>query len=231
MSKVDTVAFVPARKGSKRLPNKNFMLVENIPLIRRTIDTLNASDVFKEIIVSTDAPNEAKELFASYSSVRVIPRNEILSSDDSTVNQVLLEYFERIQRELYICCVYPTNALLRANTIRTSYETFLRDSPTSLMGVSKFKFKVDKAMRMNDKNLLEPFNPSLVNRKTQDLDDYFISNGTFYWTTRTSLIHFKSVISNPLKGFLVEDDEVCDLDEPSDLKEFSMKFKFRSKSP
>ena len=230
MKNIGTVAFVPARRGSKRLPNKNFMLVENIPIIRRTVDTLVASGVFKEIIVSTDGPNEAEDLFVSYPSVTVIPRKEILSSDDSTVNQVLLEYFERTERELYICCVYPTSALLRESTIRSSYETFLRDVPTSLMGVSKFVFKVDKAMRMDDKGLLEPCNPTLVNRKTQDLDDYFVSNGTFYWTTRTSLINYKSVVSDPVKGFLVEADEVCDLDEPSDLKEFNMKFKFRSTS-
>lgn len=227
MKKIGVVAFVPARKGSKRLPNKNFMLIENIPIIYRTVNSLAASGVFNEIIVSTDAPDESRELFLSLPSVTVIPRNKQLSSDESTVNEVLLEYFERIEGERYICCVYPTSALLREETVRASYETFSRSAPISLMGVSKYKFKIDKAMRMNHGDFLEPLKPDRINKKTQDLDDHFVSNGTFYWTTKTSLIKFRSVVSNPVKGFLVEDDEVCDLDEPSDLKEFYIKFKFR----
>jgi hypothetical protein len=48
------LAVIPARAGSKRVPHKNVRAFHGVPLIARTIETVLASDVFQDVIVSTD---------------------------------------------------------------------------------------------------------------------------------------------------------------------------------
>ena len=50
-----TIAIIPARGGSKRLPGKNLMLLDRLPLIAHSILYAKAnSDSIDAIFVSTD---------------------------------------------------------------------------------------------------------------------------------------------------------------------------------
>ena len=59
------VALIPARSGSKRVKNKNINILEKHPLIAYTIQSALSSNIFNEIIVSTDSP-EIKEISEYY---------------------------------------------------------------------------------------------------------------------------------------------------------------------
>ena len=54
------IAIIPARSGSKRIPNKNIKLFRGIPIITRVIKKLSKSKIFDLIIVSTDSTKIAK---------------------------------------------------------------------------------------------------------------------------------------------------------------------------
>ena len=49
------IAIIPARGGSKRIPDKNIKLFKGVPIISRTIKELKKSNIFDLIIVSTDS--------------------------------------------------------------------------------------------------------------------------------------------------------------------------------
>ena len=49
-----TIAIIPARGGSKRIPRKNIRLFQGKPLLSIAIETALASHCFNKIIVSTD---------------------------------------------------------------------------------------------------------------------------------------------------------------------------------
>ena len=51
-----TIAILPARGGSKRIPAKNYREINGIPTICRTIEVLQKSQIFARIVVSTDHP-------------------------------------------------------------------------------------------------------------------------------------------------------------------------------
>ncbi|HAW8522725.1 TPA: acylneuraminate cytidylyltransferase, partial [Escherichia coli] len=49
------IAIIPARSGSKGLPNKNILMLLDRPLIAYTIEAAISSNIFDKIIVSTDS--------------------------------------------------------------------------------------------------------------------------------------------------------------------------------
>ena len=48
------IGFIPARGGSKRIPYKNMRLLGGKPLVAYTIEAARASDLFTDIVVSSD---------------------------------------------------------------------------------------------------------------------------------------------------------------------------------
>ena len=57
---MSNIALIPARSGSKRVPNKNIRILENDPLIAHTIKPAIESRLFSKVIVITDSEDYAK---------------------------------------------------------------------------------------------------------------------------------------------------------------------------
>jgi len=220
-------AVIPARGGSKRIPQKNFYVLHEKPLIRWVVETLQETQLFDTIFVTTDEVSRVKSIFSTGDSAvpQIVPRPPELATDESSVDEVLLQMFELHEEDCFICCVYPTNALLKSSTILKSHKTFIEDPTYGVMGVSRYRYKLEKALRVRriDKSLVPVF-PAKIRKKTQQLEDYVVSNGTFYWTSLFRMRDSGSLFSDRQKGYLVADFEVCDLDEPKDLYELETKF-------
>ena len=77
-----TVALIPARSGSKRVKNKNINILEEHPLIAYTIQSALSSNIFDEIIVSTDSV-EIKEISEYYGANVPFIRPEEYAEDTS----------------------------------------------------------------------------------------------------------------------------------------------------
>jgi CMP-N,N'-diacetyllegionaminic acid synthase len=75
------IAFIPARSGSKRIPNKNVRELGGHPLIAYTIRAAIESDVFAAVVVSTDSPEYAA--IARHYGATVLTRPAKLAADDS----------------------------------------------------------------------------------------------------------------------------------------------------
>ena len=75
-----TIAIIPARGGSKRLPNKNIKMLNGIPLIAHSINYARAnSNIIDEVYVTTD--NDAIKKVALNYGAKVIDRPKELSGD------------------------------------------------------------------------------------------------------------------------------------------------------
>ena len=84
------IAIIPARKGSKRIPNKNTKLFLGKPIIEYAIDNAIQSNLFNEVMVSTDDEDIAK--FAMKKGAKVpFMRSEENSDDFATTVDVLIE--------------------------------------------------------------------------------------------------------------------------------------------
>ncbi|EJB4141353.1 acylneuraminate cytidylyltransferase, partial [Escherichia coli] len=87
------IAIIPARSGSKGLPNKNILMLFDKPLIAYTIEAAIKSELFEKVIVSTDSC-EYKDIALRHGA-EVIMRDKSLASDTATSYMVVKDVLEK----------------------------------------------------------------------------------------------------------------------------------------
>ncbi|HKH74111.1 MAG TPA: acylneuraminate cytidylyltransferase family protein [Vicinamibacterales bacterium] len=122
-----TVAFIPARVGSKRVPGKNVRVLGGHPMIAYTIGPALDSKIFDAVIVSTDS-EEIAAIARHYGAEVPFLRPAALASDTSPD----IEWLEYTIGELsakgrdWDCfsLLRPTSPFRTADTIRRAWTTF-----------------------------------------------------------------------------------------------------------
>ena len=112
-------AIIPARGNSKRLPRKNILPWRGIPLIAHTIKNALSSDIFSQVIVSSE-DDEILNCAENYGAKTVIRRNS-LSQDTSTVVEVCIDVIDTCKQIDSFCCIYATAVKLKPKTIENSF--------------------------------------------------------------------------------------------------------------
>ena len=84
------IAIIPARKGSKRIKNKNIKLFNGKPIISFSIQAAIKSKIFDKIICSTDCDKIAK-IAIKYGAIVPFKRSKKYS-DDYTSTQSVIKY-------------------------------------------------------------------------------------------------------------------------------------------
>jgi len=99
INKLRSIAIIPARGGSKRLPRKNILPLRGIPLLTRVIRKIKQSSLFDEIIVST----EDKEItnIAKKENVLIHDRPNRLATDYASVTETCLEVLSKNQQNYF----------------------------------------------------------------------------------------------------------------------------------
>ena len=189
--KSKTIAIIPARGGSKRLPNKNILSFGGIPLLAHSI--LYAKDnthIIDEIYVSTD-DEKIKEIALEFGA-KVITRPQSISGDNeptiSSLQHVLLSVDEAIEN---VILLQPTNPLRTKNLLEDCYKKFIDLQSESLFTVSKNEQKLGKIID----NIFIPFNYE-IGQRSQDLEPLFYENGLLYITKAKSILEDKIITQN-----------------------------------
>lgn len=208
-----TIAIIPARGGSKRLPNKNIMSLGGIPLIAHSIlYAQKNSAIIDEIYVSTD--DEAIKKIAIDYGVRVIDRPESLSGDLEPTVSALKHVLESIEEEVgHVILLQATNPLRPRNLLAAAFEVYQKGNYDSLFTVSRNHQKLGKITNKT----FQPFNYE-IGQRSQDLEALYFENGLLY-ITKASLILQDSIISE--NAFPYEVNSIfanVDIDTQEDLE-------------
>ena len=89
------LAIIPARGGSKGIPNKNIQNVGGQPLIARTIESALKSDLLTRLIVSTDDKKIAQ--ISKSSGSEVMMRSAEISDDNASSEEALLDVLGKLK--------------------------------------------------------------------------------------------------------------------------------------
>ncbi|MBR1477143.1 MAG: cytidyltransferase [Lachnospiraceae bacterium] len=109
------VAVIPARAGSKGIPNKNIRIIGEHPLIYYAINNAKNSEYITDIIVSTDSPEV--ELVARQMGVEIRQRDKALCGDSITLDSVIYDAVKDIKDADYIITMQPTSPTLKVKTL------------------------------------------------------------------------------------------------------------------
>jgi len=141
---MSTIAIIPARGGSKRVPKKNIRDFQGMPLIAWSIRAAQHCDMIEEVFVSTD-DKTIGDIAISYGA-KVLWRPDSLSSDESSTFDVLKYiYYEQLLCNMDLMVVLqPTSPLREKNLISNGIKTLLNTNTDRIMEINKLKLFTGK---------------------------------------------------------------------------------------
>jgi len=200
---------IPARGGSKRIPNKNIKQLGGKPLICWTLDLIKSTSYDVDIIVSTDDIEIAK--IAQENNI-FVPwlRPEDLSTDTSSTVDVVLHSLNWYQLNKGsvdgILVLQPTSPFRSIIDIEKGLELFKINNFKTVIGVSKSVTHPAWCFSLANNGELEPVIDSIgLSLRSQDLKPVYEVNGSFYLISPKELISQKSFFSNSLIPLLIDD--------------------------
>ena len=192
-----TIAIIPARGGSKRLPNKNILSFGGIPLLAHSILYAKSNpEIIDEVFVSTD--DEAIKKVALAYGAKVIDRPEAISGDLEPTITTLQHAIKVIDFDVdNIVLLQPTNPLRPTNLLKECFEIYQYQKKDSLFTVSRNHHKLGKII--NDKFV--PFNYE-IGQRSQDLEPLYFENGLLYISKSKAILE-GTIISENAVPFIV----------------------------
>lgn len=183
------IAIIPARGNSKRLPNKNLLLLGDIPLLVHSILFAQRNpSIIDEIYVTTN--NAAIKKIALQFGAMVIDRPDALSGDFEPTISCIQHSLNSISGAVEsIVLLQPTNPLRPEKLLQEAFESYHRNEADSLFTVTKSHQKLGKISNSS----FEPYNYT-IGQRSQDLEPLYFENGLLY-ITKVKLIREGKIIS------------------------------------
>lgn len=211
-----TIAVIPARGGSKRIPRKNIKSFSGRPIISYSIATLIESELFDEVHVSTD-DEEIAEVARAYGASIPFMRPASLAGDRVLTVPVIADHVERLNLdpESVVCCMYATaplalpSDLIRAHQLLTS-ERF----DEYVLAVSRYAYPIQRSLKKNG-SFYEMVNQENLTRFSQELEERFHDAGTFYFANARTWLQQKLMLKKS-KGIEIPNWRVQDIDTLED---------------
>ena len=223
------LAIITARGGSKRIPKKNIKDFCGKPIIAYSIEAALNSEIFDEVMVSTDS-EEIANVARTYGAIVPFMRSAENADDYATTYDVLLEVVNKY-KELgkvfdYICCIYPTAPFITAEKLKAAFNKFIESDADTLIPVAKFSFPPQRGFIINKENYLEYKWPENKNKRSQDLEPIYHDAGQFYFYKAAVFDDEKTAQNSKIIPVELEETEVQDIDNITDWQLAELKFKF-----
>lgn len=224
-----TVALVPARGGSKRVPRKNVRPFHGVPLIVRTLKTVQASGLFDHVVVSTD-DDEVADL-ALEVGAEVPFRRPAELADDYTGTRAVVQHGIRATEAAFgtilgpVCVIYATAVFVTPTDLAEARRLLLNDSAAFAFSATTFSASVQRALRQLPDGSCEMLFPEHRDSRSQDLEELFHDAGQFYWGTREAWMSDAPTFGHRSRLFLVPRWRVQDIDTLEDWERAELMYR------
>jgi len=216
---------IPARKGSKRIKNKNLVKILNKPLIKWTIDYAKSFEKRKfEIVVVSDCAKIKKICLSE--NIFFLERPKSISGDFTSMHEVIFYTYRKMNKKYkYIILLQPTSPLRSSKliykgiNILNKQENF--DSLIHLSNENSFTGKIINNVWKPDYN---------INTRTQDIKNKFVPTGNLF-IYRSSLYIKKLRLPKKTYGLTSYDQKWVDIDDYEDilLLEYYLKNEYKKR--
>lgn len=199
---------IPARAGSKGVPNKNIRLINNKPLVYYAIKNALCSTWVTDVVISTDS--EEVEAVAREMGVHVKQRDELLATDAVTLDAVVYDAAKEYEAE-YVVTLQPTSPTLQVETLDKAISYCIQEDYDTVISA------VNRPHLAWTKDIQGTITPSYAKRlNRQYLPPYYMETGAFLISKR-KVITQDSRIGHKVNVFEIEEDEAIDIDSFNDI--------------
>jgi N-acylneuraminate cytidylyltransferase len=220
-----TVAFIPARSGSKRVPNKNIRPLGAHPMIAYSICSAIDSGIFDAVICATDSEQYANVARHFGAEVPFLRSGDISGDKSPDIEWVvwMLRMLSEARRDFEVFSILrPTSPFRRADTIRRAWDSFMADpGADSLRAIEKCTQHPGKMWVIRGKRMLPvmPFaNGSTPWHSSQyaALPEIYVQNASLEIAWSRVALEGNSIAGESIIPFVSEGLEGFDVNNPED---------------
>ncbi|WNK20116.1 pseudaminic acid cytidylyltransferase [Halomonas piscis] len=224
-----TIAVIPARGGSKRIPRKNIREFAGKPMIAWSIEAALASGCFERVIVSTDDDDIAA--VAEAHGAEVPFRRPIALSDDHTGTIPVIAHAidwlrEQGEAPEEVCCVYATAPFVQAEDLQAGFRALQESNDVDYaFSVTSYAFPIQRALRLTPEGRVAMFQHEHFSTRSQDLEEAWHDAGQFYWGRARAWLAGTPIFTDRAVPVLLPRHRVQDIDTPEDWQRAEWLFK------
>lgn len=214
------LAIIPARSGSKGLLDKNIKELNNKPLMAYTIEAAVKSDIFDEIILSTDS-NKYAEIGRKYGATVPFLREENLARDNASTKDVIIHVINKLEkigkRYDYFVLLQPTTPLRNENHIKESVDTLIENNANSVVSICELEHSSGINVKLNENSRLDFVFRDLKNIRRQDFQKEYRINGGIYICKTEIYLQYESFYMKGSFPYIMDKKSSVDIDDIDDF--------------
>lgn len=224
-----TIAVIPARGGSKRIPRKNIREFAGKPMIAWSIEVALASGCFARVIVSTD-DDEIAAVAEAHGAEVPFRRPAALSDDHTGTIPVIAHAIdwlrEQDERPEAVCCLYATAPFVQAKDLQAGLHALQGgDDVDYAFSMTSYAFPIQRALRLTPQGRVAMSQPEHFHTRSQDLEEAWHDAGQFYWGRAAAWGNGLPIFSERAVPVMLPRHRVQDIDTLEDWQRAEWLFK------
>ncbi len=220
-----SICIIPARGGSKRIPRKNIKDFCGKPIIAYSIQAALESELFDEVMVSTD-DDEIAKIASRFGANVPFMRSEITSDDHAitydVIKEVLVQYEKLNTHFNTVCCLYPTAPFVSSKLLKDA-KVLLEDSE-AVYTVVPYSYPIQRSLTQANDGTLQMTFPENLTKRSQDLITTFHDAGQFYFYNPKIYLEKRGVFNMKGRPIILCETQVQDIDTMTDWKIAQIKY-------
>lgn len=228
MSAAGSIAVIPARGGSKRIPRKNIKSFCGKPMIAWSIEAAFASQCFDRVIVSTD-DDEIAAVAREWGAETPFKRPAALSDDYTGTIPVIAHAIEWLREHdrapQAVCCLYATAPFVQPNDLQAGWQALQSTDVEYAFSVTNYAFPIQRALRLTAAGRVMMFQPEHFTTRSQDMEEAWHDAGQFYWGHTEAWLQNQPIFTEGAVPVRLPRHRVQDIDTPEDWQRAEWLFK------
>lgn len=221
MQNYKVLGIIPARAGSKRIPNKNKKKLNGKELIRYSIEAALQSQLLSTIVISSD-DTDILNIASEYSNVITIHRPEEISGDQAPAITYVKHTLTTLNKAFdYIAIIQPTSPFTHSedidNTIRLLVDNQSADSAVSIMKLDHSIHPLKLKIKTDNHTLLPYLEEENGRMAAYELPKIYVRNGSVY-VSKMDVIQKGQIIGNICLGYEMPSERSIDINNPIDFE-------------
>ena len=213
------IAVIPARGGSKRIPKKNIKDFCGKPMISYSIEAALNSNIFNEVIVSTDS-KEIAQVAIEHGAKVPFMRPADISDDYASTGDVMSHAISWAKSNYSVltsaCCIYATAPFITKEDLLKAFKIFEQNDWFYVFSATSYPFPIQRAIRRKNSGGIEMFQPNHFSTRSQDLEKSYHDAGQFYFGTVDAWLQKEQIFQKNSEIIVLPRWRVQDIDEKED---------------
>lgn len=219
--KFKVIGFIPAKKNSTGLKNKNLKKINNLSLVELAITSSIKSKKVDQTFLSSDSEiilNIGKKY-----NIQTIKRKKSLCKKTTNANEIIKDFINfytntyKDYKNVIVIYLQPTSPFRNFNHIDLSIKKFIKSKKKILVSFLEIK-NFFKAFEIKEKKITPFFNSKYINENRQNFPKILLPNGALYIFYLKDFLKNKKLTYNSCAYYQMNKIDSLDIDDELDFK-------------